>query len=252
MLKNKNTFKLPAQKKGFATNKRVKNANHNDAEKSDNTYLNVTYGNKLFTDYPALLAKYLIEKYSIKKDSRLLDLGCGRGEFLRGFIIHGLEGFGIDRADLAKEICPAATIKVGNLEDKLPFEDNFFDVVFSKSVLEHFYYPEKILAEIYRVLKPNGLVITMTPDWAYNVICFHEDFTHRTAFTLKSLDDIHNVCHFRHVFTARFIQLPIIWKVPFLKFTSILCRNLVPNSLKKYSKFVRFSKEIMLITSGQR
>jgi ubiquinone/menaquinone biosynthesis C-methylase UbiE len=221
-------------------------------EKANNTYLDVTYGNKHFTNYPALLAKYLTEKYLIKKNSRLLDLGCGRGEFLRGFIEQGMVGFGMDQADAAKLICPTAIIKVGNLEDKLPFEDNYFDVVYSKSVVEHFYYPEKIMAEIYRVLKPNGLVITMTPDWKHNVICFHEDFTHRTAFTLQSLSDIHNVSHFRNVITERFIQLPIIWKMPFLKFITILCRNIFPDSLKKFSKFVRFSKEIMLITTANK
>ena len=213
-----------------------------------NTYLEVTYGNKPFTDYPSALARHLKETYHVKPNSRLLDLGCGRGEFLRGFVQLGIEGYGIDQSDAAKAVCPAASIQVGSLEGKLPYEDNFFDVVFSKSVVEHFYYPENILGEVYRILKPNGLVITMTPDWAYNVICFHEDFTHRTAFTLQSLDDIHKVCHFRNVITERFIQLPIIWKMPILKFTTILCRKLIPDSFKKYSKFVRFSKEIMLIT----
>jgi ubiquinone/menaquinone biosynthesis C-methylase UbiE len=236
----------------MTTEREKQNSSQVITEKASNTYLDVTYGNKPFTDYPTLLTKYLTEKYLIKKNSRLLDLGCGRGEFLRGFIKQGMEGFGIDQADTAKEICPTAIIKVGNLEDKLPFGDNYFDVVYSKSVVEHFYYPEKILAEIYRVLKPNGLVITMTPDWAYNVICFHEDFTHRTAFTLQSLNDIHNVSHFRNVISERFIQLPIIWQIPFLKFTTMLCRNIIPDSLKKYSKFVRFSKEIMLITTANK
>jgi ubiquinone/menaquinone biosynthesis C-methylase UbiE len=230
----------------------TQNSSQTEASKASNTYLDVTYGSKAFTNYPDLLAKYLTEKYLIKKNSRFLDLGCGRGEFLRGFIKQGMEGFGIDQADTAKEICPMATIKVGNLENKLPFEDNYFDVVFSKSVVEHFYYPEKILSEIHRVLKPNGLVITMTPDWAHNVICFHDDFTHRTAFTLRSLNDIHNVSHFRNVITKRFIQLPLVWQIPSLKFLTALCRKLAPDSLKKHSKFVRFSKEIMLITTANK
>jgi ubiquinone/menaquinone biosynthesis C-methylase UbiE len=234
------------------TRERKHKASHEVIEKVSNSYLDVTYGDKSFTNYPAFLAKYLTEKYLIKKNSRLLDLGCGRGEFLRGFVKQGMDGYGIDQADTAKEICPTAQIKVVNLEDRLPFEDNYFDVVFSKSVVEHFYYPEKILAEIYRVLKPNGLVITMTPDWAYNIISFHEDFTHRTAFTLQSLNDIHKVSLFRNVTTKRFIQLPIIWQFPFLKFTTMLCRIIAPDVLKKYSKFIRFSKEIMLITTANK
>jgi len=246
------TLPTTAKTMEMSNETKEQNSSQLETEKAANTYLDVTYSDKPLTDYPNRLAKYLTEKYLIKKNSRLLDLGCGRGEFLRGFINQGMEGFGIDQADTAKGICPTAIIKVGNLEDKLPFEDNYFDVVYSKSVVEHFYYPEKILGEVYRILKPNGLVITMTPDWAYNVIGFHDDHSHRSAFTLKSLNDIHRVCHFQSVITKRFIQLPIIWKIPFLKFTTMLCRTIVPNGLKKYSKFIRFSKEIMLITTAKK
>ena len=39
--------------------------------------------------------------------------------------------------------------KHANLErEKIPFEDNKFDIVYSKSFVEHFYYPEKIYEEI--------------------------------------------------------------------------------------------------------
>ena len=55
-----------------------------------------------------------------------------------------------------------------------------FDVIYSKSVIEHFYYPEKILKEAYRVLKPGGIIITLTPDWEFIYKSFYEDFTHRT------------------------------------------------------------------------
>ena len=228
--------------------------NHNGHQskwKVSNKYLDVTYADKPFTDYPALLAEHLTRQYKMKKNSKLLDLGCGRGEFKR-IRWSGNARTGIDQADIAQQTCPTADIRTGDLEKRLPFEDNYFDVVYSKSVIEHFYYPEKIVAEIYRVLKPNGLVITMTPDWAYNVVSFHEDYTHRTPFTLQSLNDIHEVSLFRNVRTERFIQLPIIWKMPFLKFTSILCRIVFPDSFKRHSKFVRFSKEIMLITTANK
>lgn len=217
-----------------------------------NVYLDVTYATTPFTDYPSALVDYLISKYKIQKDSVILDLGCGRGEILKYFCVNGMKGFGIDQADTAKKLCPSAIIKTGNIEKKLPFSDNTFDIVFSKSVLEHFYYPEKILEEVFRIIKPNGMVITMTPDWAYNIIYFHEDFTHRTAFTLQSINDIHEVSGFSNVKSHRFIQLPILWRFPILKMFAFLCRNLLPDSFKRYSKFIRFSKEIMLITAATK
>lgn len=217
-----------------------------------NIYLDVTYGDTPFTSYPFQLTRYLVKKYEIRKGCRLLDIGCGRGEFLNGFINQGVHGFGFDQSDAAKRLCPNALITVGDIEGTLPYEDNFFDVIFNKSVIEHFYFPERILTEIHRILKPNGLLITMTPDWSHNIVHFYEDFTHRTPFTIKSLDEIIKVCNFSSTSTEKFIQLPIIWKIPLLKFTTFLCRKLVPNRLKRFSKFVRFSKEIMLISVARK
>jgi len=131
-------------------------------------YVAVVYNkeDKPFTAYPDLLARYLVTRYELSKGIEILDLGCGRGEFLRGCIRCGLTGYGVEQSSIAKSICPEAEILQADLENEpLPYDDNSFDVVFSKSVLEHFYYPEKLVKEIYRIIKPGGLVITMVPDW---------------------------------------------------------------------------------------
>ena len=220
--------------------------------KPKNVYLDVTYADKPFTDYPSLLVRHLISRYNIRRGSVILDLGCGRGETLKAFCDEGMTGYGIDQADTAKKLCPSAIVRTGDIESKLPFADNSFDVVFSKSVLEHFYFPEKILEEAYRIIKPQGLIITMTPDWAYNIICFHEDFTHRTPFTLHSINEIHQISGFKNIQSERFIQLPVVWNLPFLKVATFFCRNFLPDILKTYFKFVRFSKEIMLLTVAKK
>ena len=52
----------------------------------------------------------------------------------------------------------------------MPFKDNFFDVVVCAWVLEHLSDPNKAFKEIYRVLKPGGKVIFITPNALnYNV-----------------------------------------------------------------------------------
>jgi len=216
-------------------------------------YVSVIYNEKEkpFTRYPELLTKYLFKRYNLKKDMKILDLGCGRGDFLKGFIKCELKGFGIDQSLSAQSICPGVEIKESNLgEEPLPYSDNSFDIVFSKSVLEHFYYPEKIIKEVYRILKPNGLVITMTPDWESVYKTFYEDYTHRTPFTKISMRNFLLIHGFKEAKVEKFRQLPFLWKAPWLNLFCALIAKISPSLLRKYSRFIRFSKEVMLLSTG--
>ncbi len=227
------------------------NKEQNEEQRRD--YASVIYNEKErpFTEYPDLLTRYLTIRYGLTKGEKLLDLGCGRGEFLRGFIRCGLKGYGVDHSLMGKSVCPEAEISKSDLEkEPLPYDDGCFDVVFSKSVLEHFYYPEKLVLEIHRILKPGGLVITMVPDWEAVYRTFYEDYTHRTPFTLTSLRNIFIINGFDDVKAEKFRQLPFLWTMPWLKPFCMLVSLMTPKSLKSYSKLVRFSKEIMLLSSA--
>lgn len=224
---------------------------------STRDYVDVTYdeSHHPFTMYPQQLAAHLVDRYQIPKGARLLDVGCGRGEFLKGFISCGLSGAGVDQSPAAKRLLPDADIRVSDATDgSLPFEDNSFDVVYSKSVVEHFYYPEKLIADMWRVLEPGGLLITMTPDWDTIYRMFYEDFTHRTPFTVSSLTDIQVVQGFSDVEVEKFRQLPSLWnRRKGLRFLAAeATRFCAPRSLKPHSKWVRFSKELMLLSSARK
>ena len=224
--------------------------------RSRKDYVSVVYDESIrpLTNYPSRLAKYLFKRYQMIRGQKILDIGCGRGEFLLGFTECGLQGYGVDQSRAAEKYCPQADLRVADLEkERLPFEDATFDVVYSKSVVEHFYYPERLFAEIYRVLKPGGIVITLCPDWHFNYRMYFEDFTHRTPFMLSSLKDIHLINGFEDVKVERFRQLPMLWKfglwlLPFAELTRIFA----PTFLKSVSKWVRFSKEIMLLSSAKK
>ena len=219
-------------------------------------YVDVTYdeSHHPFTPYPGQLTAHLVSRYGIQAGDHLLDVGCGRGEFLKGFIATGVQGYGTDQSPAAKRLCPDADIRVGNADDALPFDDEMFDVVFSKSVVEHFYYPERLIQDMYRVLKPGGLLITMTPDWDTIYRMFYEDFTHRTPFTATSLREIQLVYGFEEIEVEKFRQLPQLWErergVAF--FAAEATRFLAPRRLKPRSKWVRFSKELMLLSSARK
>ena len=223
---------------------------------TDSKYIDVVYSSekKPFSDYPSKLIKELVKKYEIDLDSSILELGCGRGEFLNEFTNLGMKGYGTDVSGYAKDFCKNAEIKISDItKEKLPYPDNHFDIVYSKSFIEHFYYPEIVFEEAYRVLKPSGKFINLTPEWKYFYKTFYEDYTHRTPFTEKSLKDIHSIYGFKNVQVESFKQLPILWSSNFFlrnifKFLSELTRIFVPEYFRMKFKWIRFSKEIMLLS----
>ena len=126
----------------------------------ETNYFRKEYGKK---DYPQKLCSYIYKKifkpYIIKnkKKCKLLDIGSGKGNHLVGFSRCSLQAYGIDKRKECVKILKNFTIKYCDLEkDKIPHKNNFFDFVFSKSVIEHVSNTENFLKESYRVLKPGG------------------------------------------------------------------------------------------------
>lgn len=224
-------------------------------KKNERDYVAVIYNetSRPLTDYPQKLSSYLFDRFHIQKGDKLIDIGCGRAEFLKGFIHKGVQGFGLDQSELAKKYCPEAELKKADIENEgIPYPDNFFDVVYSKSVIEHFHYPERLVKEMFRVLKPGGLAITLCPSWEYNYRIYFEDFSHRTPFMLESLRDIQLIQGFENVKVEFFRQLPSTWfdGRPMATAAAEITRLFAPAGLKKHSKWIRFSKEIMLLSSS--
>lgn len=109
------------------------------------------------------------EKYNRKngKKIKLLDFGCGTGvlqlEFEKKF--SSLECFGLDKSKEAIKLCHLRGITRVKLSKggKIPFPDNFFDVVTAIDVLEHIKNDSNSLFEIKRVLKKGGLAFFLVP-----------------------------------------------------------------------------------------
>ena len=81
---------------------------------------------------------------------------------------------------------------------------------------------------------------------------FYEDYSHRTPFTVESLNYIQKVSGFENIKTSSFRQLPVIWKYNFLILFAEITRILSPSFLSKKFKWVRFSKEVMLLSYSQK
>lgn len=98
---------------------------------------------------------------------KLLDVGCGDGILIHFIKNRVSEVYGIDNLspDLQKAKKRGLITKLVNLDkEKLPFNNNTFDVVTCLDVIEHVKDPSIMLKEIYRVLKKNGVIILSTPN----------------------------------------------------------------------------------------
>ena len=113
--------------------------------------------------YPVI--KQMIKFYKLKKNCKILDVGCGKGFFLKDFkdILPSAKVYGLDISRYAinnshPEI--KKNLKVGNSK-KLPWKNKYFDLVVSFNTLHNLYnYDlEKALKEMERVGKKKYLVV---------------------------------------------------------------------------------------------
>lgn len=229
----------------------------------DPRYLEVTYSTTRapIGEYPAMLARHLMET-AYMKTGKLLDIGSGRGDFLDAFSQLGYEVAGVDISPFSAARVGTYTIKTCNFEcEPLPFPDNEFDFVFSKSVIEHLHSPHHLVSGAFQVLKPGGVAVIMTPSWAHTYWGpFYIDHTHVTPYTIPSLADVLQIAGFENISSRYFYQLPIVWKhpslLPMVRLFSVLPLSYRPyenaNWPDSFNKLIRFSKEVMLLAICQK
>lgn len=91
---------------------------------------------------------------------RVLDVGCGIGDMLK----FRAGTIGVDVNPFNVDICVSRGLTAKLMEiDVLPFPDGSFDSVLLDNVLEHIQLPDKLLAEIYRILSQNGRLVVGVP-----------------------------------------------------------------------------------------
>lgn len=226
-------------------------------------YLEVTYDTKRspYGPYPRRLAKHLHETV-YKKPGRLLDLGCGRGEYLDAFAALGYEVVGIDISPAAPKLSPQFDVRVSDMEHGVAFDRGTFDYVFSKSVIEHMQNPHALFSQGLAALKKGGTAIIMTPSWEHSYWGpFYIDHTHVTPFTIPSLTDAMAIAGYDGVDTNYFYQLPFSWRSKFFA-PLIWGIGALPLPYRPYhkvapwpdglNKLIRFSKEAMLLATGKK
>ena len=114
-----------------------------------------------------------IMKLLPQESVRILDLGCGNGTLAAALQARGHEVVAVDASadgvELARQRFPGIRFETASV-----YDENFaaivggeFDFVISMEVIEHLYWPRKLIASGYAVLKPGGKMIVTTPYHGY-------------------------------------------------------------------------------------
>jgi len=176
------------------------------------------YSKKDWINNTTIFAQFAVGYFP--KTGKILDLGAGQGQDSRYFAKLGYNVTSTDISDLALKLSKENADKDGlkiefietDIADKLPFEDNSFDIVYSHLAL-HYFSDEKtkeILQEIKRVLKPGGILASLfntvedseTTDPSYKIL--EKDYYKSPEGLLKRY---FSVDYLKEITSASFVPL---------------------------------------------
>lgn len=138
---------------------------------SKKTPLTLAWFNEISMKRYKVYYEYLADlmEFEFHSGEKVLEIGCGLGTDLVEYAKNGSIVTGVDlnedqinftKLNLELRNLPYSELKVANAE-KLPFDNNKFDLVVSFGVLHHTPNTEKAIEEVYRVLKDDGTAIIM-------------------------------------------------------------------------------------------
>jgi len=126
--------------------------------------------------------------------SHVLDIGCGRGEFLQALKEKNIKAYGIDRDPACVRRCKEKGLpaEIADVKEYLDTYKDIYDGIMCSHMIEHFY-PEDVqnlLIQCYKALKKPGLLLIVTPNpKSLSVIAdmFWRDPTHIRPYPLDLL-----------------------------------------------------------------
>lgn len=170
------------------------------------------------------------------RGERLLDVGCGDGGFISRVKDKFDKVYGLDISPVSVELCRKMGVEATQInlnQQAIPYPDDFFDTVASLEVIEHVFDPLFFLKEIYRVLKPGGVLIISTPNIRkiqriFSIIMGHFPRTsydpvgfdggHLHYFTSKDLSQLILECGFKPIIVRGICGDRRTWKYRLLVF----------------------------------
>jgi len=223
--------------------------------------MNNHYYNKKYFEERDHLHLHIAETIKIlmleNKLKKILDVGCGTGKMVKFFNDNGFQSLGCDIYDdalkSARKINKKNTIIKASATN-LPFKNNSFDILTAISVIEHLTSKEveKFLNETKRVLKPNGSIFLVTPNYATPIRLLqgkkwfaYSDPTHINFYTPKRLSILLKKLGFSHTRTRFKTTYGPTFNWEFPPFFGAL-----PSKVKGFLVYLFFSSPLSIIRNS--
>jgi 2-polyprenyl-3-methyl-5-hydroxy-6-metoxy-1,4-benzoquinol methylase len=173
------------------------------------------------------------------KGCRVLDMGCGNGRVASHLAAEGFDVTGFDLSpdgiDIARRAHPTLTFEVGSVYDDMSTSvGRDFDWVITSEVIEHLYYPKRLLENAFAAIRPGGGIVVTTPYHGYlkNLAlslankwddhhAAHSDGGHIKFLSPRTLTRMLADVGFSEPFFANAGRVPFLWK-------SMVCRATKP------------------------
>lgn len=98
---------------------------------------------------------------------RLLDIGCGNGDFFGLIKDKEMELHGIDLAENMVKIAQERYRDIADIiladAESLPYEEGMFDIIICNASFHHYPRPQAVLTQMRRILKNNGILLIGDP-----------------------------------------------------------------------------------------
>jgi SAM-dependent methyltransferase len=142
-----------------------------------------------------ILNKFILD-WLPDEEGKILSIGCGALYETDIFKRKKLTVYGIDISENAIKLAKRndVKVKIGDARVKIPFQNNFFDVIYAGQVIEHLGVLGNFFQEMNRVLKKEGVLIITCPllgFWRYRIkLLFGSDIFddhHCRLFTISSI-----------------------------------------------------------------
>ena len=183
-----------------------------EIEEIKSFYNNVYYANK--SSELRLSRHYfrLLEKLGLQPGQKILDVTCGSGEWLKVCELSGSSVSGIDLSEKAIDICKKNMPEgefFSQSAERLPFDNNSFNVITCLGSLEHFVNPVQSLKEMVRVANIDAVYLILVPneDFLTRKIGFFGD-----TYQVDAKEKVRTLDGWNEIFVSAGLVVKSKWK----------------------------------------